>query len=190
MDLARDNSDATSFRMASNGRSAHGAHKPHKPHTATAFKDKTTEGLSELQGLVENVHGLTTAHMTATNTSAAQTQETLVSMNVLVRNLCQELAASREEQNKNNKRMRQLQLMQAHAALYGSLTPTLEPDDSRDNLLLIHIALLYKSPPQLLHDDWHTMSRYDQAKVAQEFLGYVLSGYNHSGVSFADLSCV
>ena len=173
--------------MASNGRSAHGAHKP---HTATAFKDKTTEGLSELQGLVENVHGLATAHMAATNTSAAQTQETLVSMNVLVRNLCQEMAAAREEQNKNNKRMRQLQLMQAHAAFYGSLTPTLEPDDSRDNLLLIHMALLYKSPPQLLHDDWHTMSRYDQAKVAQEFLGYVVMGYNHSGVSFADLSCV
>ena len=180
--------------MASNGRSAHGAHKP---HTATAFKDKTTEGLSELQGLVKNVHGLTTAHMAATNTSAARTQETLVStqetlvsMNVLVRNLCKELAVSREEQNKNNKRMRQLLLMQTHATLYGSLTPTLEPDDSRDNLLLIHIALLYKKPPQLLHDDWHTMSRYDQAKVAQEFLGYVLSGYNRSGVSFADLSCV
>jgi len=164
--------------MASNG------------HTATTFKAKTAEHLSELQGIADNVHGLITAHMAATNTSFAKTQETLTSLAVLVRNLTKELADARKAAVDTNKRLRQLQLMSTHAALYDTLTPTTYPDDCRENRLLIHMCKMYKIIPCEFDRSGQRRPQYEQAKEAQEVLGYLLLGYEHLGHSFADLSCV
>ena len=167
--------------MASNG---------HPPHTATSFKAKTQENLSELQGLADNIHGLITAHMAATNASSAKTQETLSSLAVLLRNLTKELADAREAAVATNKRLRQLQLMSTHAALYGTLHPTAYPDDSRENRLLIHMCKMYKIIPCEFDHSGGRRPQYEQAQEAQEVLGYLLLGYEHLGHSFVDLSCV
>ena len=107
-----------------------------------------------------------------------------------MRNLTKELADGREAAVATNKRLRQLQLMSTHAALYSTLHPTTYPDDSRENRMLIHLCKMYKIIPCEFDRSGQRRPQCKQAQEAQEVLGYLLLGYEHLGHSFADLSCV